>query len=124
MGLLNSIVCFQKRLKSCFQSSVQQSDFGRSDGWYIELDGEVLGELIDCRQEDMFWDSYAIIPANDSSNEILAQEDLWDACRFSFRNKKTAVYAAHAVSSEMPQSNGRIAMRGLYITETKSNPGV
>lgn len=39
------------------------SDHGRRDGWYVELNGNRIGELSDVRWEAMFCDSYAVTAA-------------------------------------------------------------
>lgn len=42
------------------QLRVWESNYGRSLGWDIELDGRVVGLLDEPHQEDMFWTSYRI----------------------------------------------------------------
>jgi len=81
------------RLKSFFSSDLRRSNFGRMDGWFIEFDGEIVGELIEYRQEDMFWDSYRIVPKNELSEKIIAQKELWDKCKFRVKNKRNSIYA-------------------------------
>jgi hypothetical protein len=85
------------------------------DGWFIEFDGEIVGELIEYRQEDMFWDSYRIVPKNELSEKIISQKELWDKCKFRFKNKRNSIYANGAFSSGQPKADGRVMMRGLYI---------
>ena len=33
---------------------LKSSNYGRNYGWWVELDGEVIGELINVQHEDMF----------------------------------------------------------------------
>ena len=108
------------KLKSLSRPSLRTSNFGRLDGWCIEWDGEVVGELTDCRQEDMFWDSYQIIPKDHLHQEIAFRQDLWDGCKFRFKNRANLTYVDDAFSSVDPISDGRVMMRGLYITNRRN----
>ncbi|MBX2840884.1 MAG: hypothetical protein KTR26_03885 [Flammeovirgaceae bacterium] len=98
----------------------KNSNYGREDGWYIELKGEVLGELIECKWEDMFWDSYEIHSIAEDKEKSLFDTKLWDNNRFDFRNKKFNNYAKFAFPSGIHENitigkGQRIRMRGLYI---------
>lgn len=99
------------------------SNYGRSFGWYIELDGTVLGELIHCEWTDMFWDSYKVIPKDEASKKVLDDLELWNQCRFSYRNKVISKYAKYPFSGSMGQylSNHIVTMRGLYISTNQIN---
>jgi len=68
---------------------LRDTDLGRADGWWLELDGVRVGELFDPQYLDMFWDSYAVRTLA-GHQATLADDDLWEACRFSFRSRGTA----------------------------------
>lgn len=63
------------------------TNFGRSAGWHIELDGDRVGTLSDCRWADMFWDSYAVGAVDGVDASALASATNWNECRFHFRNR-------------------------------------
>ncbi len=91
---------------------------GKIFGWYIELDAEILGELTNCKSEDMFWDSYDIIPINDAAKEKLQNREPWDLCKFKYKNKKNGRYSENAfcpITNEQFDITNRIQMRGLYL---------
>ena len=87
--------------------------------WFIEYQGNVIGELIKPEFDDMFWVSYELIQLNEETKKILSNIDLWNQCEFQFRNKTTGNYAPNAIiagkhllSNEM--TDKRISMRALY----------
>ncbi len=65
--------------------------------WFIEYQGEVIGELIKPEFDDMFWVSYQLIQLSEETKKILSNTDLWNQCEFQFRNKKTRNYAPNAI---------------------------
>lgn len=87
--------------------------------WFIEYQGEVIGELIEPEFVDMFWDSYRLIQLNEAAEYILSDPTLWNQCEFQFRNKTTGNYAPNAIiASEHlvldKMTDKRISMRALY----------
>jgi hypothetical protein len=96
---------------------LHSSNFGRCDGWYIELDGNLVGELSDARFEDMFWYSYAVEEIVTAGRSPIFDDDLWNACRFKFRNRHTGEVVEHAFCGGSPPfvRDGRVLMRALYL---------
>jgi hypothetical protein len=96
-----------------------ESAFGRRDGWYVEFEGEVVGELTDPRFADMFWVSYAVHRPNGGRAAVLDDDTLWNDCRFVFRSRRTGEQAKNAFAWGVRPTiqHGRVAMRGLYLTE-------
>lgn len=96
-----------------------ESAFGRYDGWYVELDGDVVGELIDPQFADMFWVSYAVGIRDGRRSATLYDDKLWNECRFVFRNRRTGdvVKTAFCWGARPFVQDGRISMRGLDLTE-------
>lgn len=94
-----------------------RSNFGRDDGWYIELDGNLVGELSDARWSDMFWDSYAVTEHPISESSALRDDTLWSHCKFTFRNRSTGEVVATAFCGGTPPfiRDGRVLMRALYL---------
>jgi hypothetical protein len=108
-----------------FYGALRKSKYGRDHGWFIELDGQRVGELVDWQFEDMFWCSYRVIAADDAGKDIVFRDDLWNASRFRFKNKQLTVYARHPFSGG-GVIDGRVNMRGLYLLPAdyprKGNP--
>jgi len=98
---------------------LRKSNWGREHGWYIEFEGEIIGELIDYEFSDMFWDSYKIISKNEKWDLYLFDEKLWDESAFKFKNKYYNLYALNAFSGGVSDLKRRkkIELRSLYLTE-------
>lgn len=99
---------------------LKDSNYGREYGWWIELNGKVLGELVKVKQEDMFWDSYEIKSIKPEHVKQLFDSDLWDNHKFIFRNKKFNKYAKSPFPAGLGKhinlgQGNRISMRGLYL---------
>lgn len=43
------------------------SNYGREYGWFIELNGKVVGELVYLDCAEMFWDWYRVVPSSEDS---------------------------------------------------------
>jgi len=97
---------------------LKKSNWGRSFGWYVELNGEKIGELSYNEFEDMFWVSYKIIPYQGYEKQILDFQN-WQACRFKFLNKHYPQYADGAFSGgsniRKIENEYIISMRALYL---------
>lgn len=95
------------------------SDYGREAGWDIELDGHVVGELSDPQWVDMFWYSYAVteVSGSDGASSPIANDTLWNECRFCFRSRATGEVALHAFPGGSPPfvHDGRVLIRALYL---------
>ena len=99
-----------------FARYLRATNYGRTDGWWVELDDAPVGELYDPRFVDMFWHSYAVRSlAGGESN--LADDRLWQACRFTFRSRGTGTVAPAAFAGGSPPyvQDGRVLMRGLHL---------
>ncbi|MGY3794890.1 hypothetical protein [Aquimarina sp. 433] len=102
------------------KKELKKSNFGRDYGWYIEYEGKIVGELVDWKLTDMFWCSYKVVPINDELKNIVFNENLWQNCKFKFKNKKYNKYAENAFSGFAPGSlmkTKTVGMRMLYFTE-------
>lgn len=88
-----------KKLKLWRPFVLLLSNYGRNAGWYIEYQGEMVGQLLYVQKEDMFWDSYELISAGKEKNSIFFNPDNWNNCSFTFRNKALDQYAKNAFSA-------------------------
>lgn len=106
------------KAKSPRVCKLAESNYGRDDGWYIEFEGEVIGELVHPKFENMFWDSYKIIPSDEKYNDLLFSESEWLKCEFKFRNKELNEYASGAFPAGSQNDllkKKRVVMRALYL---------
>lgn len=94
-----------------------ESNFARNFGWFIEYENRIIGELEDCRPIEMFWDSYAVKPAEPPLAQLLFDDNLWKQCKLRFRNRVLEEYCDSAFCGGSPPfiRDGRISMRGLYL---------
>lgn len=95
-----------------------QSDYGREFGWYIEHEGDIIGELSDPIWEGMFWDSYKLTASSSVGERVLLDPSMWNECRFRYRNMVLGEYAANAYPGGTTVESlaiRRIAMRALYL---------
>ena len=96
--------------------SLLRSRFGRADGWFVELDGNVLAELDDPQWVDMFWCSYAVHVRAPEHEPTVYSDEAWNACTFVLRNRRTREIAPNAFAGGTPViRDGRVTMRGLDL---------
>lgn len=93
------------------------TNYGRTAGWYVELEGRRVGTLSDCRWVDMFWDSYVVGELDGVDASALAATANWDRCRFRFRNRESGevVETAFCGGGAPFPPGRRVSMRGLYL---------
>ncbi|USL95201.1 hypothetical protein D1J36_007930 [Riemerella anatipestifer] len=98
---------------------LKKSNWGREYGWYIEYNGEIIGELVDCKWKDVFWDTYILKSVHEKWNQILTDSKSWED--FKYKNQhynQYAINAFHGAGYECKiKLNERISMRSLYLTE-------
>lgn len=100
-------------------NELKKSDYGRDYGWHIEYKGEVIGELVECEFEDMFWDRYKVISINEKLDSYLFDTNLWNQVAFKFRNKYYNQYAPNAFPGGNfihIEKSREVTMRALYLT--------
>lgn len=107
-------LAYQRRLE------IWQSDFGRDEGWYVELEGVRVAELVDCQGQQMFWDAYRIVPLENELGirDQLFQRAFWDNSQLlTFRNRKFGDIAESAwPAAKVFDEEGRVVMRSLYLS--------
>jgi hypothetical protein len=89
-----------------------ESDFGRRYGWFIERDGNQIGELDYIRWDSLgqFWHEYSVVWHSDAESWIEADPDAWIQRKVTLRNKR---YPDIVVSEFLiaPRAKGIIVVR-------------
>jgi hypothetical protein len=92
-----------------------ESDFGRRFGWFIEKDGERIGELDYVRWDSsaQFWHEYRLTWRR--PEDAVIGPDAWIVSKLGLRNRRyTDVVIDSFIRS--PQRDGDvIAVRGAYV---------
>jgi len=94
-----------------------ESNFGRTAGWDVELDGRKIVFLDDPKWEEMFWHSYRATATDPVAVGRLQDEAFWyegDAERFVYRSRATGTVAPLAFPGPIIAPD-RVMMRALYI---------
>jgi len=97
------------------------TNYGRDGGWFVELQGQTIAVLTECRFEDMFWDSYQIqaVTVDLELQERIQTPDFWTAAEADelvWRSREFGEVAS-AVPADFPlQVTGRLLVRGLFVT--------
>jgi hypothetical protein len=98
--------------------AAEESDFGRRFGWFIERDGERIGELEYVRWDPVaqFWHEYRLTWRR--PEDALIGPDAWVAAKVVLRNRRyTDVVADTFLTS--PERDGLIAVRGASVPEER-----
>lgn len=99
---------------------IWESDYGRSDGWDVEIGGAHVAFLDEPRWEEMFWVSYRLTPttADPALRARILSESFWtnEWPTLAFRSRATGWVVNKAFPSLQPfVEPGRLMMRGLYV---------
>lgn len=100
---------------------VWETNYGRSEGWDLELEGERVAFMDESRWEDMFWVSYRLTVTTDDPalKERMMSEEFWkgnDWSKLVFRSRATGLIAEKAFPAGAPfVGPQRVNMRALYI---------
>ncbi|WP_254513562.1 hypothetical protein [Anatilimnocola floriformis] len=100
---------------------IWESDYGRSDGWDVELDGKLVALLDEPQFEDMFWYSYRLsVTADDPTlKERMLTAEFWkgdDCLRLVCRSRATGFVVEHPLPAPGFNQSNRVLMRFLYIS--------
>jgi hypothetical protein len=68
----------------------RETDFGRRYGWFIERDGERIGELDYIRWDSLaqFWHEYSIIWHKEAESSIETDPDAWIERKIVLRSRR------------------------------------
>jgi len=114
------------KLPAIFQRKCQaaeDSDFGRRFGWFIEKDGERIGELDylrwDCHSQ--FWHEYRITWRK--PEDAVIGPDVWASSTVVLRNRRYTDVVVESFLTAPQQDDSVIAVRGAYVSEERIRRG-
>lgn len=96
---------------------LQRTNYGRSEGWIMRVNGEEVATLLDPVWEDMFWFSYQLWPTDKEADTLLRTEEVWlrkDITYQSIAMGEITTFA-YAGGSEF-YNGGRVVMRCLSLS--------
>ncbi|MDF1665652.1 MAG: hypothetical protein P1V97_28090 [Planctomycetota bacterium] len=93
-----------------------RTNYGRSKGWTMLLNGEEVATLFDPIFEDMFWFSYNLWPTSKEADALLRTNEAWEKHDPIFRSiaMDETVVGAYPAGPDY-YSGERVHMRGLYL---------
>ncbi len=97
---------------------IEESDFGRRFGWFIERHGERIGELeyIRWTADMQFWHDYRLSWRR--PEDAVVGPDAWIEAKLVLRNRRcTDTVVDSFLTSE--ERDGVIAIRGAYVPEER-----
>lgn len=103
--------------KSKRRKKLEQSDYGRVEGWEVELDSVKIARLVRPTNEDMFWYSYELDLINPLFKEEIYKAFFWEKGHLTFFSKALNEYCNNKpIVNLMEQERAvKILIRGLYI---------
>jgi hypothetical protein len=83
----------------------------------VVLDGKTVATMSDRKRTEMFWRSYRIESADEFGRQAIADDNLWDHCRFTFRDPRSGLTCCSAfVGGTRPfVRDFRVSIRALYF---------
>jgi hypothetical protein len=84
----------------------------------VLLDGKVVATLTDRVWTEMFWRDYRISPVSEETKVIIENDELWDNCRFTFRDPATGMICDTAFVGGIKPfvHDGIVSLRAMYFT--------
>jgi len=75
---------------------VKASNYGRKEGWYIELEGGRIGEIINPERIAEFWHQYELILFDKSLSDAVENYEFWDNPSLMYFSKSLEEYCKHS----------------------------
>ena len=104
---------YRKRLE------IWETNYGRDAGWILERNGQPIAILSNCRNQEMFWDSYdlEILTEDSELRQRMTTVEFWDELEgMVYRNQAFGDIVESAFPAASPfLKSGRLSMRGLYL---------
>ena len=74
---------------------IKASNYGRKEGWYIELEGRRIGEIINPERVAEFWHQYELILFDQSLSNTIENYKFWDNPSLRYFSKSLEEYCPH-----------------------------
>jgi hypothetical protein len=89
----------------------EESDFGRRFGWFVEKDGEKIGELdyVGWDPLGQFWHEYRL--TSSKSEDAVVGPDAWRAAKLVLRNRRYTDVVIDSFLTSPERDGGVIAVR-------------
>jgi len=103
--------------------AVEESDFGRRFGWFIERGGEIVGALEYLRWDSssQFWHEYRVVWRR--PEDAVVSPDGWIAANLVLRNRRyTDIVVDSFLTSQGPDA-GSVSVRGACVPEKRIRRG-
>ena len=99
--------------------AAEASDFGRRFGWFIEKDGERIGELEYLRWDSVtqFWHDYRLNWRR--PEDAIVGPDAWIAAKLVLRNRRYTDVVADTFLTSPERDGNVIAVRGAFVPEER-----
>ena len=100
----------------CAKKLAQQTDFGRRFGWFVERDGEKMGQLEYIRRDLLaqFWHEYRLTWSKLEESVIGPQA--WIAAKLVLRNRRYTDVVIDSFLTSPERDGGVIGVRFAYVT--------
>lgn len=97
------------------------SNYGRKEGWYIELEGRRIGEIINPEHVAEFWHQYELILFDHSLSNAVENYEFWENPSLKYFSKSLEKYCIYfpiiVYQSELSTSERKVvSARSLAIS--------
>ena len=99
------------------RQAAAESDFGRRFGWFIERDGERIGELdyVGWESGAQFWHEYRLTWCR--PEDAVVGPDAWLAAKLVLRSRRYNNVVVDSFLTGPEREGGVIAIRGAHVPE-------
>jgi hypothetical protein len=97
----------------------RETDFGRRFGWFIEKNGERIGELDYVRWDSVaqFWHEYRLRWRG--PEDAVIGPDAWISAKLVLRNRRYTDVVIDSFLTSLERESGIIAVRSAYVPEER-----
>jgi len=97
--------------------AAEESDFGRRFGWFIEREGQSIGELDYLRWDSdaQFWHEYRLTWRR--PEDAVVGPDAWIAAKLVLRSRRYTDVVVDSFLTSPERDGGVIAVRGAHVPE-------
>ena len=99
--------------------AAEETDFGRHFGWFIERDGERIGELDYVRWDwtSQFWHDYRLTWRR--PEDAVVGPDAWIEAKLVLRSRRYTDVVVDTFLTSRERGEGVIAIRGAHVSRER-----